>query len=340
VVLRQWYSANSQVNTIEERKSPRTVEEEIAAKTIRDSGGDPNSIQFDRWGPHLDTVWPNADLFGLPPPNADPAAKPAKMIRVVFRGKNKLGQTKLGDFVCIVQSRKVVDMWENKLGDEGWLKLADEATRRLKEQHAAKNVPRLLSGFNRLDPKKTLMWLRDEVDRRESEFRKSYELMNALVRKTAADRFETLLNQEKGTKITWRFEVFAIGESQIALKAVSIPCKITTQDRPVVAMTLSIAPVAFAADNKSWFVNRKAAGVATISGVIRSWAGQTEIATREEVALGSRDNRTKRYEGPDETTSVPEGAFDAMHFLVVLEEPRIVAYDAKDGPPPKKTTRD
>ncbi len=124
----------------EVRKSPRTPEEEAVQRFVLANANDPKSVEFDRWGPHLDegVTWPidiGPSLFNVG--NETPVkGKPAKMLRTVFRGKNQFGATVIEDKVFIVQNGEVVLAEQNNMGDRISL-MFDAARARLREEKLA-----------------------------------------------------------------------------------------------------------------------------------------------------------------------------------------------------------
>lgn len=79
--------------------APATAEEKMAAKWIMANADDPESVKFASWGPHwLDDA-------------------PAKIVRVVYRSKNKAGALALNDELIFIVQGKAVNRRANLDGD-------------------------------------------------------------------------------------------------------------------------------------------------------------------------------------------------------------------------------
>jgi hypothetical protein len=125
---------------------PKTKGEEAVRAYILDNAGDPESVEFSRWGPHdlagalresfRDARWvvvgPNRMLIGQPMVAGNPILpvgffdKADEVYRVRARGKNGLGAKSLLDILVAVHDGKPYMATPNPYGDD-WLERTAKA---------------------------------------------------------------------------------------------------------------------------------------------------------------------------------------------------------------------
>jgi len=124
-------SDSPNLKTVEHRASARGKEEELVRKYILDTAHDPNSVEFDRWGPHdLTAELGVTGIVGFCaaldpgtrpisfPKSGMKETRPDKVIRVCFREKNALGAKQFKDALFLIQDEKVVEAGVNQFGDD------------------------------------------------------------------------------------------------------------------------------------------------------------------------------------------------------------------------------
>jgi hypothetical protein len=164
-----WYgwtvsNGTPKVDLAEQRKDSRLPEELLVKKYILDYTNDPKSVEFDRWGPHVlkNACWGEfseilahdaeesrnlaliiSDRESPPYIVATRQKKPAKLIRVFYRGNNALGAKVAADQIYVIQDNKVVYALVNIWGGDDWTRpLKDKAPK--EKPAAADNAKRMV----------------------------------------------------------------------------------------------------------------------------------------------------------------------------------------------------